>query len=704
MSHFISKLSLCLTLTALAGITLPTLAQAGEPSAINKRDYDSAFRALKRDLNDQIDRKNTIYEATIKRERKKIDTVLGYMKRNDGVDITRYQKEVDAFIKEAYARLEVTKLAAAKGRIDKHVPAIAPLRGIGAIQMTAPTWCSKDADFKKLSGKIFMPNSLENLTLLTVREAARFSCNLPDYEPVRKWTQAWRQYLSNSLGLTSKENEALLTYAVSSYRPLSYQERVNNASKVRKPMCSKLRTPKKNAKREDIAEYKVIGATLLCGLSMSKHIGDHIRFQKESFWLIDVPGTPTSELGKLSLAHELLLKNNSRQDLMNPENARNPFAVINSFGVANSFGYDRTKALREVGRLGLKGDDLWLAKMAVMGAAQDLEKARTLVLQAAESNSAFKTIFIDAPKKGYAEYANTAKGGKGALELVLALEDSLINADGDLEGCGEAIYEEFRPWLKAHVKANKIINYLDVNFSSFTGSVLLHALTTCATHEAGKLPAMRNVFNEKYYRNTEIHRGPLSNAYQQMLSAYNDYLKTPPKTKKFSRTRGGKGKAIKLSQIYWNPVLRPELVPPSKSYAMDNSVVPGGPKPDRRGIIAKISQADGGFVKIDFKKEKYRSAIRKCTETGRIDRIDFNGRLVPEYNCRTTGYETLTHKNNSIYMPTWIAKGLKRGNLLAYRATKEIKAVNQKSYAFPYAAFKSKKATKPVMMLGVYLK
>lgn len=705
MPHFISKLSLCLALASLGSVAVslaaPPLARAGEPSAINKRDYDSAFRSLKHDINEQIDRKNIIYETTIKRERKRIDTALDRMKRNDGVDITPYQKEVDEFIRGAYARLEVGQLAKAKAKVGKNVPTIAPLAGIDAIKIVAPSWCSNDATFNKLFGKITMPKSHGNLTLLTVREAARFSCTLPDYEPVQKWTQAWRQYLSNSLGLTHKENEALLAYAVSSFKPLKYEERVNYASKARGPMCGKLRAPKKNATREAIAEHQVIGATLLCGLSLDQHIGDHIRFPSKSFWLIDVPGTPKSELGKLSLAHELLLMNNSRQDLMHPESARNAFAVINDFGVANSFGYDRKKALSEVEKLGLRGDDLWLAKMAVMGAAQDLEKARKLVLKAAESNPAFKTIFIDAPKKGYADYESTVKGGQGALELVLALEDSLINADGNLEGCAEALYEEFRPWLKARVKADKIADYNDVNFNSFTGSVLLHGLTTCATHEAHKLPAMRAVFKDKFYGKTEIHRGPLSSAYQSMLSAYNDYLKNPPTTKKFSRQRGASSKTIKLSQIFWNPVLRPQLVPPSKSYAMDNAA---GSLPDRRGVIAKMSKADSGFVKIDFKKEKYRSAIRKCTETGRIDYIDSNGRLVPRYNCRTTGYETLTRQNSSVYMPAWIAKGLKRGNLLAYRATAEQKAIKQKSYAFPYAAYKSKKASKPVMILGVYLK
>ena len=105
-------------LTALGSVTtslaVPAVAQAGEPSATNKRDYDRAFESLKRDVNDQIANKNLIYESTIKRQRKKLDTTLGYMKRNDGVDIAPYQKEIDDFIKEAYARLEVTKLAKAR--------------------------------------------------------------------------------------------------------------------------------------------------------------------------------------------------------------------------------------------------------------------------------------------------------------------------------------------------------------------------------------------------------------------------------------------------------------------------------------------------------------------------------------------------------------------------------------------------------------
>ncbi len=704
MPHFISKLSICLTLTAMgcvtASLAAPALAQAGEPSAINKSDYDRAFRALKSDINSQIERKSTIYESTIKRERARINTALERMQRNDGVNIAPYQKEVDDFIKDAYARLKVNQLAKAKGRVDKNVPVVPALTGIDAIATMAPTWCSKGADFQKLLGRITMPRTHAELTLLTIAEAARFSCTLPDYEPVMKWTQAWRQHLSNTLGISRKENEALLKYASSSYKKLSYEDRVNYASKARKSMCRNLQAPKRNANREDIAEYKVIGSTLLCGQQMSTFIGDYIRFNEQSFWFIDVPGTPKSELGKLSLAHDLLLVHNSPFELMAPDRAKNPFRIINDFGVANSFGYNRKKALQEVAKLGFKGKDLWLAKMAVMGAAQDLEKAKHLVLKAAESNPAFKTIFIDAPKKGYANYANIAKGGKSALDLVLALEDSLINADGDLEGCADALYEEFRPWLKAYVKANKITYYKDLDFNSFTGSVLLHGLVTCATHQAETLPAMRSAFRDKYYRKTEIHRGPLSSAYQSMLSAYNDYLKAPPMAKKFSRSRGSRGKSIKLTHIYANPVSRPLLSLTSKTYTMDNS----GGSSDLHGVIAKISKADSGYLKIVFKKEKYKSAIQKCTSTGRISYINRDGSLTYEQNCRITGYETLTRQNTTIYMPAWLAKGLKKGNLLGYRAGEPIESSDTKSYAFPFTAYKSKKAKKPIMILGVYLK
>lgn len=699
---FITALSCaCVTTSFFAA---PLTAHAQEPSAINKRDFDTAFNRLKKDINDQIERKNTIYESTIKRERKELKAVLDRMKRNDKVDIAPYEKEIDDFLADAHARLEKQQFEKSRARIKKTVPKITALPGVGQIKPMAPTWCAKidEQELGKTTGnaEIVMPRSPRDINRLTLQTAAEFSCALKDYDVVQSWMAAYRQEVGNMLGMSTAENDALFKHIGDSARKYEYTEGIKLKEDLSKSACKVYPVLPATALLEDRVARSLERTLLYCsGGFGSTNYGDHMRFSEFPFWFVDIEGGVKTEVSRVALAHKLLMLHDIYlPDASNPATSKKAFILANNYGVAGVVPVDRKKALAEVDALGLSPQDTWLARIAVMGALQDLEKTRHLILDAAKSDPAFKTVFIDAPQRGYKEHAAHAKEGQAAMELLLALEDALKSDAGDVSGCGEAVYKELGPWVKARAKKDKISDFRDLYFDDYAGSVLLHSLMLCGNRDTANVPMMYELLKDYYYPRTEVQRGPLSSAYQAMLAAYGDYRKAPPKSG-FSTKRGGSS-SLKLGQIYWNPIMRPELAPPAMTFTIRGT---GKVESDKQGVIKKISKSDAGRVRIEFKKEKYKSAIRKCTETGKIDRIDSNGRLVPRYSCRTTGYETLTRTNEAVEMPEWAARGLKPGNLLVYRKSEAKEHKNQPAFAWPYSAYKSKAGKKQVMLLGVAL-
>lgn len=717
----ISKHWVCALLTfASVGGALafaPATVEAKEPSAIDKRDYDSAFKGLKHEINQQIERKNTIYDSTVERETKEIKVILDRMKRS-GVDIAPYQKDVDDFLKDAYERLAAVQVKRLHDNIDKNVPDIQPEDGIEAISVVAPTWCAKiDSTLKHPSSakSIIIPKSAAEITRFSIRGALEFSCAAKDFDLTQKWVRAYRQQLSNLLGLSQKENLALISFTGDNYRKLDHTAYVKAKEQPTLQACEAFPAPKSKLV-EDQRTRQLERSLLRCKASVTS-IPQSSRLSA-SYWFVDIEGYPNTQVAKLGLAAELLRLNSVYDDdLANPMAARDPFKIVNNYGLAGAMNISRDEVLKELGSKGMDEQALWSAKIKAFATLRDLDRARAYIMRLSKANPGFEKIFIEAPAQGYANFSKVAKEGADELELLLAIEDKILREES-LEGCAQATYEKLRPWLKSQHKKKKFTHFEDVTFDDYEGSLILQTLVVCGANDTLNTPGMAKMLVEQYYNNTDSQRGPLTAAYKAMLDALNDYALNPPKkTNSFSRSRGGSSdgfKQIDIPGLYPTPIARPLVPPFSHNFAYDKmnmaqvmKTIRGSMQPKsfhvKQGTIQKISKADGDRVKITFKQESYKSAIRDCKETGRIDRIDDNGRLVPQYNCKTVGYETIKVDPKPIEVPEWVTKDLKKGQLLVFYATREKAHKNQPSFGWPLAAFKSKNAKKLVSLYGIKL-
>jgi hypothetical protein len=723
---FTSLALACVTLSIApgqGGLLAPSAAHAQEPSAIDQREYDDVIRKLEHDLDEQISRKNTIYDATIARHRKALKPILARMKRG-GVDTTSRQAAFDAIVEDAYARLAVAQAKKLRGAIKKEVPRIAPEPGIDPIAPTAPTWCATiDAALKGPSKarEIQMPSTASSITLLSIRDALEFSCGAKDFPLTQKWTAAYRQDLSNKLGLSAAQNLELITFAARNYRKVDYSDRRELKEEPTAAACEGFGKPE-SALAEDQMSRALERGLLRCkGRVTSVPTSRRLPFDgQDMFWLIDLAGYPSTHTARLGLAERLLRRGLYDQDIADPIKARDPLLLVNNYALAGVLPIERAEVFAELDAAISDPEARWSARIEALAALRDLARARAFVLRQAEGNPGFKAVFLDAPARGYASFAETSKGSEDVLELVLSLEDKLMRGDS-IEGCGEVVHDKLKPWLKARHKSSKFKHYEDVSFDDYEGSLILHAVMMCGASDTANVPALAQAFGELHYATADIQRGPLSAAYKAMFDAYNDYRVSPPKKSKksFSRKRGGASDGfvqIELAGVHPTPIMPPRVPVFSAQFRyakVDNGLamrMMKGKQPTTfhalQGVISKVSKADGGRVEITFKRERYKSPVRECKDTGRIDRVDVVGnelRAIPEYACKTVGYETVKVDLDPILVPEWAAGQLKKGQSLVYFATKPVRHKKQPAFGWPVASFKSKKARRLVTLHGVKL-
>ena len=350
----LTSASICAALCLASGafVCSPTQAYAQEPSAIDQRDYDSAFKGLKRDLNDQIKRKNTIYEETVERRRKELKTILGRMERS-GVDVGPREQEIDAFIADAYTRLATAQAKKARDTIDEKVPKIEPEAGVERIGATAPTWCATiDEVLERPSGakSIAIPRSTESITLLSIRDALTFSCAVKDFTLTQQWTAAYRQRLSNLLGLSAKENLELITFAANTFRKLEYTESVKSKEHPTAGACAAFPAPESKLV-EDQMTRSLERSLLRCKKNVTTiPSSQRLPFDGNSpYWLVDLEGYPSTHVARLGLAQRLLSKDVFADDLADPIKARDPFKLINNYAMAGALPIERAAVLEELG-------------------------------------------------------------------------------------------------------------------------------------------------------------------------------------------------------------------------------------------------------------------------------------------------------------------------------------------------------------------
>jgi len=649
---------------------------------------------MQSDINTRVKRNGEIDPATVKRTLSNVDRVIDRIERS-GADPSPFRQQVDTYLAAAQQRASTAKRAQNEAKVSKSVPTVPAHPGIEAIAPGLPTWC--DPILSQYQGKtltttkdIRLPDSPYSVQMGDMHFPLLFSCVLPDFAPTQQWTQAYRQRISNLLGFTAAENEAFMLRAAK----LFVKDRAPRTHADIPSRCKTLPGKTTGLIEERIARDFERGI-----LGCAGGIGPvNMQFPNSGgrpLWLIDLPAGPATELAKLGVASDLISMN-----LVNMAHRFDPYSapdvskgqLIENYALAHTIDIDTDALWTEVDALGLDEVTRFNTDAFLLGELRLLNIADRFVRDAAKANPNLKAVFIDGPEAGVAKYRAEAPQSAKAMDLLLAIEDRVGPEVGGIDGCAEPLYAELAPWLKAQVKANALTDPKDLRFVDHRGGILYQALMICGANDS-TAPIMAHVFEETFWTSTNPQRGPISAAYQGMLDAYNDAVANPaPQAGGFSTSRGQAQSVIKMPQLHRNPVS-----PPTPT----RKVGPSTHGMEKRGVIASITAADGGFSRLTFRTESVQRPIRDCKATNRIARIDDNGNLIPVYNCRTTGWQTVKVTNDPILLPGWLAANHKPGQLLVYRASQPFAYTNTPSWGWPLAAYTSASAKTPVSMFGV---
>ncbi|MDX2009897.1 MAG: hypothetical protein SFW67_06905 [Myxococcaceae bacterium] len=604
-------------------------------------------------------------------EKKKLDSI-------DPKALERARKEVDELLEkvdaaqrptwttkrdELFAKIEGgvgdAKVARRRAKIEP-VPPVEALPGVEAIRPQKPTWCEGVLEARgKALDTYFPPVPRTFSGRLT--EVLAFSCLDPDWDVRQQIVAAWRQQVSNTLGLDAATNERLLKLAAK----MEVATLDKTAKALEKAHCTTL-TPVSEGTAAARANRALERTVLGCGNSRS----DENRMRLID---IDAPGALTSQLAAAGVISAVL-----------GENMEDPGSLLGAsdVAVASTLTLDPAAFEAQLSALKLNPFGEATALVAFYGQRQRLARLAQTVRDAAKKTPALTKLVFDAPGAAARDYvAKRAAADRPLLDLVLAMEAQ----PGNLDGCSKKLWPFFVAELKGQSKAS-------LEAVSLSG-LLAWAMTECARRD-GEVPGMEAVFSYWAERTTAV-RGPLTAAYLAYVDAYNELSAGQAKQvfdpDKRTAAVGGDGGLPKPRR---NPMGEAALS--DSRFGHENAL---NPSQARSGGVVKAVEKKGDVATLTFRTEKFMVPDYQCVETNRIDRITADGQLIYRQQCTKTGEHEEESTLSPTQVPAWTVNGIGPGSYVVplWASTNGGAA----GHGFILEAFDSKARGKRTSLLGV---
>lgn len=590
-----------------AGVSSASAGKADE-------EFNKRFEKVQDSFDPEKKRLADLDAATIKRARDELDRVIAKI---DASARKPYEDKRDALFAKLQTDIQGAQLAKQRAELTKEVPEVKPAPGVEAIAPMAPTWCDGVetglADLYSNYHVRQLQLESDNSGIHQLVAAVQFSCRDPSFELRQKWVAAFRQALSNRVGLSAATNEQLMKIAAKLALSRDEDAQLKATCAQFEPLAS------------GPVEARYSRALERVGLGCPGRLID----QATGLALnaIDVPNGLSSQLAGAVLANRLTAEGFSSDD------ARlTGFAVANAVIGFDSASFERELAawkLGEVGRIN-----------ATLKFYQVMNDMKALAAAAKTRNAA---VLLDAPKKGAQGFSASLGEKKDLIELMLSLEDQARS--GPLEGCAEKLYGR----LAAVVKDNKAA----LDEVRFDG-LLAYALTFCARKDPAA-PVMESVFGYYAQRSTPV-RGPFTAAYLALLEAHNAGAQGSGRAGfDAGKQRGGAPSSATAFSPGSNPV-EPEDI--GSFNTINPGLMPTG--------VVKAVERQGALTKLIFRTEHFMVPVLECVETNKIDRIASDGTILYRSSCRKVGERPAESTNEPITVPTWAAMGVTPGSVLLY--------------------------------------
>jgi len=325
-------------------------------------------------------------------------------------------------------------------------------------------------------------------------------------------------------------------------------------------------------------------------------------------------------------------------------------------------GIDRGKLLKEVADLKLPPLLQWQA-MKHVGHVQHLAKYQLAELsKVIKKDPWVKDVIIDAPKAGATAWLALIKANKPAFDLAMSYRakfqktrESKAEMAKAFAGCEEQLVPHIAKYLKAQ-KVKTLDSFLVISTDP-VGSALFNALAAC-TAAVGHRGAAGAIYTNVIKHGAPAN-GPREAACVEARKKYAmvaaDREKMLFKSSRFCSNEGNQ----------WSSEVLDRFEVKSPTFPVVWTSRPGGKDKEKEetpdGAVASVKPGKTGVV-LTFKVEEYKEGISDCRPTGKFAYWDFSdGRATPMYQqtCKFAGYQTYTTQIPSMFVPPFMADGLK---------------------------------------------
>ena len=594
-------------------------AEAGKVSD----DFDKKLERATKDFDPEKKNLLNVDPKNIEKAKKELDELIAKL---DGEAKTSAQTRRDALFAKVEGGVGEAKVGKQRKNIEAPAP-VAPAPGVQAIAPMKPTWCDGVLEAK---GK-----KLDNYTASIPKEwggnpaeAILFSCLDPDWDVRQQVVAAWRQKVSNALGLSAAMNERLLKVA-------AQVEKLEGDAfkKTQQALCATELAPRTEGTAEARGNRALERMAVECGNRLSDENKMELRD-------IDVPGGLTSQLATSMVVQRVLEQDSTGGNASYQLSQASDVALLNAALVFDAAQFEQQLDALKLGP--------WGQQQAIVGYFRGKARLEGWVaaLKALTGKvSGLQKVAFDAPAAAVKAFAARAAQDKPLLETVLSLE-----AQGDLKGCAEKLW----PQLEAEVKSQGKATLEDVKVPQ----LLAYALALCARKDRD-VPGLESIFTYYAERSPAV-RGPMGAAYQGYFDAFNQQS-SGGSGRGFQpgKREGSSEAALEIRPPERSPVGAPEL--PSSVFGHANSMNPNGPQ---GGGVVKALENKGATVKVVFRTEKFKVPDYKCVETGIVDRITPEGQVLYRSNCTKIGEHEEESTPTPFETPSWAAKGVGPGSFV----------------------------------------
>jgi hypothetical protein len=322
-----------------------------------------------------------------------------------------------------------------------------------------------------------------------------------------------------------------------------------------------------------------------------------------------------------------------------------------------------------------------IARENMSRARADWRMWQSAVTAATAKDPDIKKVVLDAPAEGWAAWEKLHAADKAVFDEGAEFE-KLTNSPSlsAVKGCAA----KMRPTmarLLARLKPSDAKAAEEAIMRDPVAGPAFKRYALCAAMEK-ELPLAETL----YYAISKSrgHRGPRVAAYFAAVEAAAAVVADRPK---FAVTPS---------------VLVSPAIDPQPEATMDLAVGKASWFIDDDGVVASVKKVPTGVL-VTFKKESYMRQDYNCKPTGRILRINPDGRIDYEQSCTPAGKTEVVTTPRAIIVAEHLAGGIAPGRLVVHKGIRPNPGEGDQLGGMPIAVYDSKAQKKLVALWGIEL-